>query len=145
MTWIRLSLPTVWPAVSLIPVVCSCVLFCLLPDRLWISSSSLLCFTPLHLSIPRSDSPSLVKPTPMSHAEVDDLASPSSLTQLFLFFCFRTYYISPLSVCLFYLCDIYLHSSSSSSPSSLYYWNMSSSKARIIFDLSSYHIVLCTY
>lgn len=63
----------------------TCILFCLLLNKFRISSYSLLFFTPFHLSIAQPDSPSLVKPSPVSQAEVDDLASPSSLTKLYSF------------------------------------------------------------
>lgn len=83
-------LPIIWPAVCLIPVVCSCVLVYRVASY-WTNfrfspvlfSVSLFIFQDPALSL------SSVKATPVPKAELDDLASPSSLTKL-LFFCFGT-------------------------------------------------------
>lgn len=107
-TLINLSLPTVWTAVPLIPMVCSCILMqcCLLFNKFGISSHS-LCYT-LCLSIPSSDSPSPVRPPLSPRLEVNDSAFPSMLTKSFYSFCLRICYVDQLSLSSIYHFCFYL-------------------------------------
>ena len=66
------SFPTIWPAVSLIPVVFleHLHIVLLFSKQIWVSSHSLLCYTPLHAQILNSDSPCSKKALLVPHAKL---------------------------------------------------------------------------